>query len=270
MAGALLAVLMAGCATAPGADYPRKDSVALAQPAATTLGRKATARAAAHPGVSGFKLLPSGIDGYALRAQMADAAERTLDIQYFVIQNDDSGYLVMDALLRAAQRGVRVRLLIDDPQAQGQEAQIAALAAHSNIEVRLYNPFVYRGTLPALRWMELAVSAQRLNHRMHNKLYVADNALAVAGGRNVGDAYFESGKDLQFGDYDVYAMGPVVRQLSRSFDEYWNSPISVPSRYAEHVTKWVSGRTRTCSSRSHAGAPAPRRWSSRSGVGSDV
>lgn len=224
----MLALLVAGCATVPGADYPRAESMALAQPAQTKLGRTTAARADAHPGVSGFKLLPRGADGYALRAQMADAAERTLDVQYYVIQNDDSGYLLMDALLRAAQRGVRVRLLIDDPQAQGQEAQIAALAAHRNIDVRLFNPFVYRGNVAAVRWMEVALTAQRLNRRMHNKLYVVDNAVALAGGRNVGDAYFESGKDLRFGDYDVFAIGPVVRQLSRSFDEYWNSPISVP------------------------------------------
>jgi len=228
IAGMLLALVLGGCATVPGADYPRTPSVALAQPTQTSLGRTAASRAGAYPGLSGVKLLPRGVDGYALRAQMADAAERTLDLQYFVIQNDDSGYLLMDSLLRAAKRGVRVRLLVDDPQAQGQEAQIAALAAHPNVDVRLFNPFVYRGNLPALRWMEIAMSAQRLNHRMHNKLYVVDNAVALAGGRNVGDAYFESGKDMQFGDYDVFAMGPVVRQLSQSFDDYWNSPLSVP------------------------------------------
>jgi len=228
LATTMLVLLVAGCATVPGADYPRTPSLALAQPTQTSLGRTAASRAAAHPGLSGIKLLPRGTDGYALRAQMADAAERTLDLQYFIIQNDDSGYLLMDSLLRAAKRGVRVRLLIDDPQAQGQEAQIAALAAHPNVDVRLFNPFVYRGNLSALRWMEIAVSAQRLNYRMHNKLFVVDNAVAVTGGRNVGDAYFESGKDLQFGDYDVFAMGPVVRQLSGGFDDYWNSSLSVP------------------------------------------
>jgi putative cardiolipin synthase len=224
----ILVLLAAGCATIPGADYPRQASIALSQPTETQFGRTVAALAAAHPETSGFKLLPRGADGYALRAQMADAAERTLDVQYYVIENDDSGYLLMDALLRAAKRGVRVRLLIDDPQARGQEPEIAALAAHPNIEVRLYNPFAYRGDIPAFRWMELALSAKRLNHRMHNKLYVADNAIALTGGRNVGDAYFESGKDLQFGDYDVFAMGPVARRLSQSFDEYWNSTWTVP------------------------------------------
>src|SRR4029453_9529114 len=115
LATVTLALVMTGCATVPGADYPRSESVALAQPTQTSLGRTAAARSAAHPDVSGFKLLPRGADGYALRAQMADRAKRTLDVQYFVIQNDDSGYLLMDSLLRAAQRGVRVRLLIDDP-----------------------------------------------------------------------------------------------------------------------------------------------------------
>jgi len=227
VAAAAVVVALSGCAT-PGADYPRTESTALAQPQQTALGRTAAARAAAHPGVSGFKLLASGADGFALRAQLADAAERTLDVQYFAFANDDSGYLLMDAILRAAKRGVRVRVLVDDPQAQAQEAQIAALSAHQNIEVRLYNPFAYRGRFPAFRWLELAVSAPRLNHRMHNKLYVIDNAVAVAGGRNVGDPYFETGKDMQFGDYDVFALGPVVRELSKSFDAYWNSHLSVP------------------------------------------
>jgi len=228
LAAVLYAAMLGGCATVPGESYPRPPSVALVNPDATALGRKVQPQAAAHAGLSGFKLLPRGLDGFALRAQMADAAERSLDLQYFVIQNDDSGYLLMDSVLRAAKRGVRVRILLDDPQAQGQEAQIAALAAHPNIDVRLYNPFAYRGEVGALRWVELAFSAPRLNHRMHNKLYVVDNSIAVAGGRNVGDAYFDAGKDRQFGDYDVFALGPVVRQLSQSFDAYWNSPLAIP------------------------------------------
>ena len=224
---ALLAV-MAGCTTLPpGADFPRAQSVALEKPETTAIGRQIAARVAGRNGLSGFKLLPRGIDSFALRAQMADAAERTLDLQYFIIQNDDSGYLLMDALLRAAKRGVKVRLLIDDPQAQAQEAQITALAAHPNIDIRLFNPFAYRGGLEPVRWLELAFSAPRLNHRMHNKLFVVDNSIAIAGGRNLGDPYFESGKDLHFGDYDAFAMGPAVQALSVSFDKYWNSGLSV-------------------------------------------
>jgi putative cardiolipin synthase len=136
----------------------------------------------------------------------------------------------MSAILRAASRGVRVRLLIDDTEARGQDDRIGLLAAHPNIDVRLYNPFFYRGSVGLLRFAEFSLTASRLNYRMHNKLFVVDNALAVIGGRNVGDEYFDAGDELQFGDYDVFAIGPITRDLSKSFDEYWNSSLAVPVR----------------------------------------
>jgi putative cardiolipin synthase len=188
------------------------------------------ARAKAHPGQSAFTLFASGSDAFALRLQMADSAQRTLDVQYFIFKDDDSGQLLMSALLRAAHRGVRVRLLVDDTEARGQDDRIGLLAAHPNIDVRLYNPFYYRGSIELLRYAELGLTVSRLNYRMHNKLFVVDNSIAVVGGRNVGDEYFDSGADLQFGDYDVFALGPITRDLSRSFDEYWNSALAVPVR----------------------------------------
>jgi putative cardiolipin synthase len=228
---ALAAVLLGGCATMPpGADFPKSASTALAHPEETTLGRKIEPRAKAHPGLSAFRLFASGSDAFTLRVQMANAAERTLDVQYFIFKDDDTGQLLMSAMLRAASRGVRVRLLMDDTQARGSDARVALLAAHPNVEVRLYNPFYYRGSVPLLRYAEFALTMSRLNYRMHNKLFVVDNEVAIVGGRNVGDEYFDAGDEPQFGDYDVFAMGPIARELSRSFDAYWNSALSIPTR----------------------------------------
>jgi putative cardiolipin synthase len=225
------AVLLSGCATIrPGANYPRMESTALAHPEETVVGRKVDARAKAHPGLSGFRLFASGSDAFTLRLQMADTAERTLDIQYFIFKDDDSGQLLMSAMLRAASRGVRVRLLVDDTEARGQDDRIGLLAGHPNVDVRLYNPFFYRGSIPLLRYAEFGLTVSRLNYRMHNKLFVVDNSMAVVGGRNVADEYFDTGNDLQFGDYDVFALGPIARELSKSFDEYWNSSLAVPVR----------------------------------------
>jgi len=226
---ALAAALLGACATLPpGAGYPKSTSSALAHPEDTALGRKIEPRAKSHPGLSAFRLYASGSDAFTLRVEMANAAERTLDVQYFIFKDDDTGQLLMSAMLRAASRGVRVRLLMDDTQARGSDDRVALLAAHPNVEVRLYNPFYYRGSVPLLRYAEFALTMSRLDFRMHNKLYVVDNEAAIVGGRNVGDEYFDTGDEPQFGDYDVFAMGPIVRDLSRSFDAYWNSALSIP------------------------------------------
>ena len=127
----------------PGASYPKSESFALAQPADTAIGRKVEARAKAHPGLSGFRLFASGTDALALRVQMADAAQKTLDVQYFIFKDDDSGQLLMSAILRAAARGVRVRMLIDDTEARGADDRVATLAAHPNIDVRLYLSLIH-------------------------------------------------------------------------------------------------------------------------------
>ena len=228
---ALVAALLSACATMPpGANQPKSETTALERPEDTALGRKVEPRAKAHPGSSGFRLFASGSDALALRVQMADSAQRTLDVQYFIFKDDDSGQLLMSALLRAAARGVRVRILVDDTEARGQDDRVGVLAGHLNIDVRLYNPFFYRGPVALVRYAEFALTASRLNYRMHNKLFIADNEIAVVGGRNIGDEYFDSGDELQFGDYDVFAMGPVTRQLSKSFDEYWNNTLAVPVR----------------------------------------
>jgi putative cardiolipin synthase len=237
---ALAAALLAGCATLapPGADYPRVATHALA-PAAndTRLGKLTSQWSAAHDGLSGFRLLPGGIDSFTLRAEMADAAERTLDAQYFILHGDDTGRLFASRLLAAADRGVRVRLLLDDANTVGGDDDIVALAAHPNIELRLFNPFRIRPDLQLLRPFELLLGGfERLDYRMHNKLLVTDNAIAVAGGRNIGDEYFAANRSFEFGDFDVFVAGPAVQRLSTSFDAYWNSKLAVPVKALSTIT----------------------------------
>jgi cardiolipin synthase C len=225
----LTAALTTGCATLPpGSDYPKATSTALAHPEETRLGRQMKAATSAHPGLSAFRLLPVGIDSFLLRLEMAQRAEKTIDVQYFAVEQDDTGKLLLDALLRAADRGVRVRILLDDQGSYGREDGIKMLSAHRNIELRIFNPAIYRGSIDALHNLELLGNASRLNYRMHNKLFVADNELGIIGGRNIGDPYFQEGRDFEFGDYDVIAAGPIVASMSHSFDEYWNSALAIP------------------------------------------
>lgn len=220
---------VAGCASLPpGADQPRESSVALARPEETALGKAFAARMAQHSSVSGLRLLPAGTDGFILRAEMAASAQRTIDVQYFIFHSDDTGKLLLDELLRAADRGVRVRVLLDDLHVAGKDATITAIAAHPNVQLRLFNPTFSRGALSPMRVIELALDWNRLTYRMHNKLFVVDNTIALAGGRNVGDEYFSISKDFDFGDFDVFTVGPAVRRLSASFDAYWNSRLAIP------------------------------------------
>ena len=224
-----LALLGAGCASLPpGMDEPKPASIALADSEATTLGRRLAASEKAHPDESGFRLLIDGTDSFALHVEIADKAERTLDVQYFLLLQDDTGKLLLDSLLRAADRGVRVRLLLDDAEAFEIDSRIRPLAAHPNIQVRIFNPFVIRRELTVLRWAEFAIGSRRLNYRMHNKLFVGDNAVALTGGRNVGDAYFQASTKLELGDFDLLVVGPMVRALSQTFDLYWNDRFAIP------------------------------------------
>jgi putative cardiolipin synthase len=229
LAGAAIALLVAGCATLqpPGADYPKRPSQAFDHPEATALGRRIDATARAHPGLSGFRLLPRAAQGLKVRAQLAEAAQKSLDLQYFIIQNDVTGKLLMDTILRAADRGVRVRMLIDDTDDIGKNKQIAALAAHRGIEIRIFNPYYSRGPFNLLRWGEFLVD-QRLNYRMHNKVFIADDAAAVIGGRNIGDEYFAASASTDFADFDVLALGEIVPRISKSFDKYWNNDLAIP------------------------------------------
>ena len=224
----LFAVLfVAGCASVR-VEVPRVASQAFDQPLETSLGRSYWPQFAAAPGLSGFHLLVSGPESFAARGALAEAAQRTLDLQYYSVAHDSTTTMLMDAALRAAQRGVRVRLLVDDLNVGNHESDLALLAWHPNVEVRLFNPFSARGGFGLSRALEWLGDGERLNRRMHNKLWIADGAVAVMGGRNLGDAYFNASPDSDFADLDVLAAGPVVAEVSRSFDQYWNSDLAVP------------------------------------------
>ena len=226
--GVLLMVLLHGCATIPY-DHPRPVSSALYRPEGTSLGKKIQAQAVNHPGASGFSLLPTGIDAFVARARLIDRAEKTLDLQYYIFHNDLTGKYVYDRLIAAADRGVRVRLLLDDwHQTPETDWLLATMASHPNIEVRLFNPFgTHRRTLLA-RALRMAFGPNRLRGRMHNKAFIADNSVAIVGGRNIGAEYFGAGDEFNFHDVDIMAVGPIAREVSAIFDDYWNCVLAVP------------------------------------------
>jgi putative cardiolipin synthase len=226
----LIATVLGSCAgLPPGADFPKTASVALAHPEETRIGGQFARAAREHDGTSAFRVIAVGIDGFLTRVQMIDAAERTLDLQYFIFRGDETGRLLTAALLRAADRGVRVRVLVDDGDTVAGDEQIIALDAHPAIEIRVFNPFAYRGHNSLLRDRELLFNVARLDYRMHNKLLVVDNAVALIGGRNIGNQYFQMDPESQFADDDVFAAGPIAAQLSATFDEYWNSRFAIPA-----------------------------------------
>jgi len=216
--------LLAGCSILPSLEN-RRTSTALFDTRDTKLGKALSPRLDAHPGLSGLYPLPDPRDAFAARALLARAAERTLDIQYYIWRNDMSGTLLFDALRSAADRGVRVRLLLDDNETSGLDPLLASLNSHSNIEVRLFNPFVIREP----RWVDYITDFFRLNRRMHNKSFTADNQATIIGGRNIGDEYFDATARLMFSDLDVLAVGPVVTEVSKDFDRYWASGSSYPA-----------------------------------------
>jgi putative cardiolipin synthase len=180
-----------------------------------------------HPGQSGFRLVREGPEAFAIRAATAAAAGRSLDVQTYIWHNDLTGSYLGIQLLKAADRGVKVRLLVDDMDAREKNYGFAALDAHPNIQVRMFNPFESReGTLRYA--FEAMGSFSRINRRMHNKTWIADNRIAVAGGRNLGDEYFGASDEVNFVDLDFAMIGPIVRDASASFDRYWNSPLVYP------------------------------------------
>jgi putative cardiolipin synthase len=219
----VLTITLAGCVGLPSLAG-RTSSTALTDTADTPLGLAVAPLAAAHPGQSGLYALADGRDAFAARAVLANAARRSLDVQYYIWRNDITGVLLFDALRAAAGRGVRVRLLLDDNNTAGLDPTLAMLAAEPNIEVRLFNPFALRRP----RLIGYLTDFARLNRRMHNKSFTADGQATIIGGRNVGDEYFDAAGDVLFADLDVLAVGPVVQSVSADFDRYWNSASAYP------------------------------------------
>jgi cardiolipin synthase C len=199
------------------------DAASITAPPAPGQASQAALPSPAETGWSGFRLLPTGEFAFDARTALAARAERSLDAQYYHVHADPAGSSFLRELRDAAQRGVRVRLLIDDFHAAEVYDLLQGLAAHANVEVRLFNPLLARRGTPLHRMLLSLPEFARVNHRMHNKLFVADNAVAIYGGRNVADEYFSRHGVANFVDLDVISVGPVVQDLSASFDRYWNS-----------------------------------------------
>ena len=222
----LVALLLSGCATLPP-DYEPTESYSTPAAPSTRLARLTSAHRSDDQALSGFTLLNESDHSLRSRAVLTDLAERTIDAQYYLWRGNLSGLILSERLLAAAERGVKVRLLIDDIDVRGREFGIAAFDSHPNIQVRVYNPAQSRGS-GFLRFGVEFLTKRRLNRRMHNKVFVADNELAIVGGRNIGDKYFGIDKKYNFRDLDLLAAGPVVPEVSNSFDSYWNSKWAIP------------------------------------------
>ncbi|HEY7995379.1 MAG TPA: phospholipase D family protein [Steroidobacteraceae bacterium] len=224
------ALALAACAGLPGRDQPRPPPVAATQPANPALVTSFAAAARAHPGLSGYRFYSLGIDGLLLRLELIGQAQRSLDLQYYIFHGDESGRLVTEALLAAARRGVRVRLLVDDGETVSGDEQLFALAGDPHVEIRVFNPWRYRGHSFVFRGTEYLFSHARLDYRMHNKLFIADETAALIGGRNIGNQYFQVDPDSQYADDDVFVTGPETIELGKVFEEFWNSENAVPAQ----------------------------------------
>jgi putative cardiolipin synthase len=217
-------LLVGGCATLPK-DFEKPESYAYTDTDDTRLGRARRAEMNAHPGQSGFLLLGNGLDAFLARALLAENAERSIDAQYYLYHDDLIGRLFYDQLLKAANRGVRVRLLVDDMAFWGKDLGPAVADSHPNIEMRIFNPF----SRETSRISQFVTRSGSVTRRMHNKSFTVDNQVTILGGRNIGNEYFEADPDLTFSDLDVLAIGPVVKEVSASFDKYWNDELAYPA-----------------------------------------
>jgi putative cardiolipin synthase len=197
--------------------------------AASWLDRAVSPLISRHDGKIGLRLVTDNVEAFALRAAAARRAERSLDLQYYYWKNDLTGGLLAREIVAAADRGVRVRLLLDDVNAWGRDTNYRALDRHPNIEVRLFNPLRCREGV-VLRGIEMIMRFWSVNRRMHHKAWIADGRVLLMGGRNIGDAYFDAAEASNFRDMDVLALGPAVRQAEQVFDSYWNSAVVAPIR----------------------------------------
>lgn len=170
---------------------------------------------------SGFYLLSDGTDAFVARFALATIAKKTLDIQYYIYHSDASGQYLGYAILQAADRGVKVRLLVDDINLSGRDSRLKMMSQHDNIQIRIFNPLLHRDWF---RNLEMVINVNRAGRRMHNKAFICDNAAAIIGGRNIGDEYFDARNSLNFVDLDLLSIGPIVNDITQSFEDYWNSP----------------------------------------------
>ncbi len=219
----LTVFFLSGCSTLPE-NYLRTPSTAYKNHKSTKIGRLFEKEVTKHPGKSGFHLIPYGQEAFTARIAMAKMAEKSLDLQYYLWHSDSTGTLLAFHILKAAERGVKVRILVDDIGLAGYDSIIASMDAHPNIQIRLFNPLAHR----SFRALDFISDFGRVNRRMHNKTFVMDNTVAIIGGRNIGDHYYAVSKGRNFRDMDIAAAGPVVRQISNVYDHFWNGDWSVP------------------------------------------
>jgi len=236
LASTLVAVLALGACTQSDLrpDYVRQPSRALAPAPDAPLVIEARKLAESHGDDAGLRLLSNSIDALLARLALADRAKYSIDLQYYIFHGDATGKLVAQHLLAAADRGVRVRILLDDLHEGPRDAVLHALDGHKNIEIRVFNPFYERANSTWGLAKQFVGDFSRLNRRMHNKAYVVDGAAAIVGGRNIGDEYFDASEGVNFRDLDVLLIGPVVAEVSHVFDLYWNSGPSMPIEAFKH------------------------------------
>jgi len=215
-------------------DYVRQPSAAIPAQADDPLAAYAKRLTTGHGSDSGFRLLSDSVDALLARIALADRATRSIDLQYYLFHSDATGQLLAQHLLAAADRGVRVRVLLDDLHKLGKDDVLRALDGHPHIEIRLFNPFHDRSAGMWSMGKQFAGDFSRLNRRMHNKSFIVDGSYAVIGGRNIGDEYFDASGTSNFRDLDVLSIGPVVTEIIQVFDSYWNSDPSVPIDAFEH------------------------------------
>lgn len=192
----------------------------------TSLAKIVQPLKAQNPDLTGYHILYEPMEAISARLQLIDKAEKTLDLQYYIWDNDTIGSLALYKIIQAADRGVKVRLLMDDNNAKSMEAIYLALDQHQNIEVKLFNPYRFR----RLRPMEMIIDLKRINRRMHNKTFTADNQITLIGGRNMSNQYYNVSENYQFSDVDVMLVGQAVDDITHSFDEYWNHSYAYPVR----------------------------------------
>lgn len=247
-------LFLAGCVSIPPPSTHAPAQAPQQRASDSWLDKTLRDRVAQHRPESGFRLVSAGLEGLLLRIELIDEARSSVDLQYYIFRCDDTGRLVQQAVLRAADRGVHVRIVTDDGETVAGDEKLLLLAAHPRIEVRVFNPFAYRGHNGLLRTLDFLLHKSRLDYRMHNKLMVVDGSVAVAGGRNIGDQYFQVNPDSQFGDDDVLVAGPMVDRLAVEFAEYWNSASSVD---AKKLARYHDAQARLSRYREELNAPHP-------------
>jgi putative cardiolipin synthase len=219
----IVVIAAAGCASVP-LDHPKTDSFAMTDTDVTSLGRASNDWRSNNPDRGGFYPLTKGLDAFGARLVLMDSAERSIDAQYFLMKPDDAGLVFGAKLIAAADRGVRVRFLLDDVFTTVDDSALISVNEHPNIEVRIFNPISRKGVF-ALNYVG---NFRLANRRMHNKSFTVDNQVSIVGGRNIAEEYFQLDTTGEFIDFDMLSVGPIVKDISASFDTYWNHELAIP------------------------------------------